>query len=54
MRTDKHVGVILYLIGFLFANQNFIAIQVLRQIDNHTDMVYNVTGEAGGGMVSSR
>ncbi|KAL9967473.1 hypothetical protein ACROYT_G025698 [Oculina patagonica] len=27
---------------------------VLRQIDDHTDIVYNSTGEAGGGMVASR
>lgn len=27
---------------------------VVRQIDDHTDIVYNSTGEAGGGMVSSR
>lgn len=30
------------------------SLQVVRQIDSHTDIVYNSTGVAGGGMVSCR
>lgn len=31
-----------------------ISLQVVREIDRQTDIVYNSTGEAGGGMVASR
>ena len=31
-----------------------LSLQVVRQIDDQTDIVYNSTGVEGGGMVSSR
>ena len=46
---NMHGGIDGFCVKFLH-----VVLQVLREIDEHTDIVYNVVAEAGGGMVASR
>lgn len=56
---NTHLNLDHWLVGLCFAVVFLcflidISLQVVREIDHQTDIVYNSTGEAGGGMVASR